>query len=197
MLFFTDLFDVFKFCLHIYIYIIYYLSLIKITDALQNEYALALSRYVHYYDRFYNHQYSFDLETKLFENIRQKFIHNEQQLSKNDTQTIEKAFSVLLSCRQTLIYTYPFAYYLVKNNQSIVFEENQADLEKTCGELSRFLEQDLTKELVLNNIKRILIEKYQYCDSRKDVLLKHVKEGYTNDYWQYHEEAIINSNKKV
>ncbi|CAM4926690.1 unnamed protein product [Rotaria socialis] len=136
-------------------------------------------------------------ETKLFENIRQKFILNEQQLSKNDTQTIEKAFSVLLSCRQTLIYTYPFAYYLVKNNQSIVFEENQEDLEKTCGELSRFLEQDLTKELVLNNIKRILIEKYQYCDSRKDVLLKHVKEGYTNDYWQYHEEAIINSNKKV
>ncbi|CAF2115481.1 unnamed protein product [Rotaria magnacalcarata] len=169
----------------------------QITDALQNEYALALSRYVHYYDRFYNHQYSFDLETKLFENIRLKLIHNEQQLSKNDTQTIEKAFSVLLSCRQTLIYTYPFAYYLVKNNQSIVFEENQADIEKTCGELSRFLEQELTKELVLNSIKRILIEKYQYCDSRKDVLLKHVKEGYTNDYWQYHEEAIINSNKKV
>ncbi len=156
-----------------------------------------MSRYLHYYDRFRNHEHSLDLESKLFTKIHRKFIQNEQQLSMNDIQVIEKAFDVLLKCRQTLTYTYPFAYYLIKNNQSDVFEQNQADLEQTCEQLSELLEQDLTKEIVFNGIKRKLSEKYQYCDARKCVLLKHVKEGYTNGYWQYHDEVKNNTNNKI
>jgi ariadne-1 len=158
---------------------------------MQNERALALLRYMHYYDRFRNHEHSLDLESKVLKTMRPKLNRNEQQLAKNDIQMIEKAFDVLLNCRQTLTYTYPFAYYLIKNNQSIVFEQNQADLERACEELSEILEQDLTKETLFNNIKRKLFEKSQYCDARKSALLKHVKEGYTNDYWQY-----INEEKK-
>lgn len=151
---------------------------------------------MHYYDRYQNHQHSYDLETKSFQKIRSKLFRGEQQLSTNDSHLIEKGYNVLLNCRQLLTYTYPFAYYLIKNNQSIVFEENQADLEKICEELSGLLEQDLTKEVVFNQIKTKLIEKYQYCDSRKNVLLKHVKEGYIHEYWQYHDEAKINNNSK-
>jgi ariadne-1 len=154
-------------------------------DAMQTENALAISRYIHYYDRFRNHEHSLDLESKLFKTIRQKLTRNEQQVSKHDIQVIERAFDILLKCRQTLTYTYPFAYYLIKNNQSIVFEQNQADLERACEELSELLEQDLTKESVLNRIKIKLSEKYQYCDARKCLLLAHVIEGYTNNYWQY------------
>ena len=158
---------------------------------MSNEYALALSRYIHYQDRFRNHEHSYDLESKSFKKLRSKLIRNEQQLSKNDIHMIEKAFDILLNCRQTLTYTYPFAYYLIKNNQSIVFEQNQADLERACEELSAILEQDLSKENIFNNIKRKLFEIHEYCNARKDVLLKHVKEGYANNYWEY-----LNEEKK-
>jgi len=148
-----------------------------------------ISRYFHYRDRFRNHEHSLDLELKLFKKIQLKLNQNLEQLSKNDIQLIEKAFHILLNCRQMLIYTYPFAYYLINNNQSIVFEQNQADLERTCEELSGILEQDLTNEIIFNKIKKNLYEKSQYCHARKNVLLKHVKEGYTNDYWQYQDDV--------
>jgi ariadne-1 len=163
-------------------------------DVIQAEHALTLARYMHYHDRFRNHEHSLDLERKSFKKLHSKLRRNKEQLSKNDIQLIKKSINVLLDCRQMLIYTYPFAYYLVKNNQSIVFEQNQADLERACEELSGIFEQDLTKEAIFDQIKKKLNDKYQYCDARKDVLLKHVKEGYTNDYWQY--QADINTNKK-
>ena len=39
-----------------------------------------------------------------------------------EVQFLKKAVDVLCLCRQTLMYTYVFAYYLKKNNQSIIFE---------------------------------------------------------------------------
>jgi len=39
-----------------------------------------------------------------------------------EVQFLQKAVDVLCQCRQTLMYTYVFAFYLRKNNQSIIFE---------------------------------------------------------------------------
>lgn len=39
-----------------------------------------------------------------------------------EVQFLKKAVDVLCQCRQTLMYTYVFAFYLKKNNQSIIFE---------------------------------------------------------------------------
>lgn len=39
-----------------------------------------------------------------------------------EVQFLKKAVDVLCLCRQTLMYTYVFAFYLKKNNQSIIFE---------------------------------------------------------------------------
>ena len=39
-----------------------------------------------------------------------------------EVQFLKMAVDVLCSCRQTLMYTYVFAFYLRKNNQSIIFE---------------------------------------------------------------------------
>ena len=39
-----------------------------------------------------------------------------------EVQFLKKAVDVLCLCRQTLMYTYVFAFYLRKNNQSIIFE---------------------------------------------------------------------------
>jgi ariadne-1 len=39
-----------------------------------------------------------------------------------EVQFLQRAVDVLCQCRQTLMYTYVFAFYLRKNNQSIIFE---------------------------------------------------------------------------
>ena len=131
-----------------------------------------------------------DLETKLSKRIAEKLRRSPGEISKHDRQTVEKAFDVLLKCRQMLIFTYPFAYYLKENNQSIVFEQNQEDLERSCEVLSELLEADVTKEIVMNRIKKALEEKFQYCHARKNALLRHVKEGYANNYWLYNTDEV-------
>lgn len=39
-----------------------------------------------------------------------------------EVQFLKKAVDTLCQCRQTLMFTYVFAFYLKKNNQSIIFE---------------------------------------------------------------------------
>lgn len=39
-----------------------------------------------------------------------------------EVQFLKKAVDILCECRRTLMYTYVFAYYLCKNNQSEIFE---------------------------------------------------------------------------
>lgn len=39
-----------------------------------------------------------------------------------EVQFLRKAVDVLCECRRTLMFTYAFAYYLKKNNQTIIFE---------------------------------------------------------------------------
>ena len=46
------------------------------------------------------------------------------------------------------MYTYAFAFYLRKNNHTLIFEENQRDLEMATETLSEFLERDITSSAV-------------------------------------------------
>lgn len=63
-----------------------------------------------------------------------------------ETQFLRKAVDVLSECRRTLMYTYAFAFYLVRNNIAHIFEDNQQDLEHATEELSGFLERDLENQ---------------------------------------------------
>lgn len=67
----------------------------------------------------------------------------------------------MVQCRQTLMCTYVFAYYLRKNNQSLIFEANQKDLESATEKLSEYLERDITSEN-LADIKQKVQDKYRY-----------------------------------
>jgi ariadne-1 len=104
-----------------------------------------------------------------------------------EVQFLKKAVDVLCQCRATLMYTYVFAFYLKKNNQSIIFENNQADLENATEVLSGYLERDISQDS-LQDIKQKVQDKYRYCESRRRVLLQHVHEGYEKDLWEYIED---------
>ena len=59
------------------------------------------------------------------------------------------------------MYTYAFAYYLKKNNQSAIFEDNQRDLETATEQLSEYLERDIDGEN-LADIKQKVQDKHRW-----------------------------------
>ncbi|KAL5003908.1 hypothetical protein ScPMuIL_017364 [Solemya velum] len=147
----------------------------------------ALARYLFYCNRYMNHMQSLKFEHKLYASVKLKMEEMQQHnMSWIEVQFLRKAVDVLCQCRQTLMYTYVFAFYLKKNNQSIIFEDNQKDLEIATEQLSEYLERDITSEM-LQDIKQKVQDKYRYCESRRKVLLDHVHEGYERDLWEYHE----------
>lgn len=86
--------------------------------------------------------------------------HTTKRLFLDQVQFLKKAVDILCQCRQTLMCTYVFAYYLKKNNQSMIFEDNQKDLESATEKLSEYLERDITSEN-LNDIKQKVQDKYR------------------------------------
>ena len=85
---------------------------------------------------------------------------NTSQLFGDQVQFLKKALDTLCECRRTLMYTYAFAYYLKKNNQSAIFEDNQRDLETATEQLSEFLERDIDGEN-LADIKQKVQDKHR------------------------------------
>lgn len=159
----------------------------KARDA-QEKSRSALQRYLHYCNRYMNHYQSLKLEQKLNASIREKMEEMQQHnMSWIEVQFLKKAVDVLCQCRQTLMYTYAFAFYLRKNNHSIIFEDNQSDLEIAVEKLSGYLERDITSDNAID-IKQQVQDKYRYCEQRRKVLLDHVHEGYEKDYWEYQED---------
>ncbi|KFO99521.1 E3 ubiquitin-protein ligase ARIH1, partial [Calypte anna] len=148
----------------------------------------ALQRYLFYCNRYMNHMQSLRFEHKLYSQVKQKMEEMQQHnMSWIKVQFLKKAVDVLCQCRATLMYTYVFAFYLKKNNQSIIFENNQADLENATEVLSGYLERDISQDS-LQDIKQKVQDKYRYCESRRRVLLQHVHEGYKKDLWEYIED---------
>ena len=65
--------------------------------------------------------------------------------------THHQAATNLQTCRHLLKWTYAFAFYLEsssKNNNTKIFEDNQADLEFAVERLSEMLEKPLEREKV-------------------------------------------------
>ncbi|UJR30641.1 hypothetical protein I4U23_018165 [Adineta vaga] len=149
----------------------------------------ALQRYLHYYKRYHNHHESLRLENKLLSEVQKRMESMQQQMSWIEVQFLQIACDVLRQCRQTLMYTYPFAFYLKRNNHSIIFEQNQADLEHATEELSGYLERDSNQITNLTEMKQKVQDKYRYCSTRRKVLLDHVTEGYECDYWEYNDDV--------
>ncbi|RWS22625.1 E3 ubiquitin-protein ligase arih1-like protein [Leptotrombidium deliense] len=156
------------------------------SDETKEQNRASLQKFLFYFDRYMNHKKSLQFENTLYASVNQKM--DEMQLKHNwcfaEVQFLKKAVDVLCECRQTLMYTYVFADCVIKTNQLEIFEDNQRDLEQATEILSQYLERDLTDDCVIN-IKQKVQDKYKYCDSRRNALVKHVQEGYDNEFWNF------------
>ncbi|UYV77056.1 ARIH1 [Cordylochernes scorpioides] len=148
----------------------------------------AFNKYFFYSVRYMNHLQSQKLEKKLNDTVETKINEmNKQKVAWVDSNKLRHCLDVLCQCRQTLMYSYAFAYYLKKNNQCIIFEENQRDLETATEKISEYLERDLSVEenntAIINMVKNIA----NYCENRREKLIEHVNEGYTRELWEFNE----------
>jgi ariadne-1 len=137
---------------------------------------------MHYFTRYQTHNQSLELEKQLLEKVDDRIREMEENhVSYADRQAFPEACRVLQQCRQTLKYTYAFAYYLERNNDAEIFEQNQADLERATEVLSGFLENEFE---VGQDIPRKLKDTLRYCDHRRAILIQHCKDGYRDNTWK-------------
>lgn len=140
------------------------------TTKAQEKSQLRMNKFKHYKGRYANHLQSMKLESKLRDLSPDFFLFKE-------------AHRMLVKCRQTLLSTYVFAYYVESDNQSLIFEDNQGFLELATEKLSYYLEKEFLTDGP-STVKGNLINKTDYCKNCRQVLLDHVQEGYKMHWWR-------------
>lgn len=152
----------------------------------------SLERYLHYYNRYANHEQSAKLDKDIAQKTEKKMVQLQTTsgMSWIEVQYLNSASQALQTCRQTLKWTYAFAFYLAKTNLTEIFEDNQKDLEMAVENLSEMFEKPIN-ELSDPKLKVDIMDKTSYCNKRRIILLEDTAEnlakGMTNDAfpWQF------------
>uniref|UniRef100_A0AC35TT92 RBR-type E3 ubiquitin transferase n=1 Tax=Rhabditophanes sp. KR3021 TaxID=114890 RepID=A0AC35TT92_9BILA len=151
-----------------------------------------LKRYLHYYSRYANHQQSIRLQDKLKSTVAQASAGMQTNgMSYIEVQFLNQALLALYRCRKTLMYSYAFAFYLEKNNEALIFEDNQADLESAVENLGSLLENMDSSEESLNaeSFKIKIQDKKAYVEQRRLKLIDHIEEGRKKNIWEFKDKS--------
>lgn len=130
----------------------------------------SLERYLHYYNRFANHEHSAKLDKDIALKAEKKMttLQTTSGLTWIEVQFLSAASLCLQQCRQTLKWSYAFAYYLQRNNQTEIFEDIQKDLELAVENLSEMFEKPTDQ---LAALKVEMMDKISYCTKRRTIVL--------------------------
>ena len=130
----------------------------------------SLERYLHYYNRYANHEQSAKLDKDLYMKTEKKMtnLQTTSGMSWIEVQFLDMASQSLQQCRQTLKWTYAFAFYLSRNNLTEIFEDNQKDLEMAVENLSEMFEKPISE---LERLRVEIMDKTSYCNKRRIILL--------------------------
>ncbi|KAG2024292.1 hypothetical protein GB937_003945, partial [Aspergillus fischeri] len=148
----------------------------------------SLERYLHYYNRYANHEQSAKLDKDLYLKTEKKMtsLQSQSGLSWIEVQFLDTASQALQQCRQTLKWTYAFAYYLARNNLTEIFEDNQKDLELAVESLSEMFEKPVPE---LANLKVDILDKTAYCNKRRVILLSDTAQKLKQGVWSFNVEC--------
>ncbi|OBT46201.1 ariadne-1 [Pseudogymnoascus sp. WSF 3629] len=147
---------------------------------------VSLERYLHYYNRYANHEQSAKLDKDIATKTEKKMVQLQSAsgLSWIEVQYLNLASQALQTCRQTLKWTYAFAFYLARNNLTEMFEDNQKDLEMAVENLSEMFEKPVA-ELADANLRVDIMDKTSYCNKRRVILLADTAENLANGVWSF------------
>lgn len=142
---------------------------------------VSLERYLHYYNRYANHEQSARLDKDIYHKTEKKMVQLQTAsgMSWIEVQYLNAASQALQTCRQTLKWTYAFAFYLARNNLTEIFEDNQKDLEMAVEALSEMFEKPIA-ELADAKLKVEIMDKTAYCNKRRVILLDDTAENLVN-----------------
>ncbi|TIA87764.1 hypothetical protein E3P99_02993 [Wallemia hederae] len=153
----------------------------------QQKSRVSLERYLHYYNRYANHEQSARLDQELYAKTERKMDEMQRSTSLTwiEVQFVKKAVETVTKCRMTLKWTYAMAYYLERNSMTELFEDNQADLEKAVENLSELLEKPLDVETI-PELRSQMQNATNYVKSRQSILLEDTLQGHLEGRWAYH-----------
>ncbi|EJD52338.1 hypothetical protein AURDEDRAFT_111086 [Auricularia subglabra TFB-10046 SS5] len=152
----------------------------------QSKSRASLERYLHYYNRWANHEQSAKLSVELYAKTEKKM--EEMQITSPltwiEVQFARKAVDEVERCRTTLKWTYAMAYYLEKSNAKELFEDNQRDLEKAVEDLSELLETPIDPEGIAL-LRQKMTDKTVYVQKRNEIMLEDTAKGYHENRWTW------------
>ncbi|XP_054168715.1 E3 ubiquitin-protein ligase ARIH1-like [Oppia nitens] len=158
----------------------------------QSDQRKSLERFMFYWQRFMNHKQSLKFESELMATVRTRMTQMQHNFNNAwvEVQFMEKAVHALCNCRQTLMYTYVFAFYNERTPQIQIFEINQRDLQSSVETLSELLEREIPSDDRQENkdmkqLKDQVIHSTNYCNKRRKALIDHIIEGYEKDWWLF------------
>eukprot|EP01061_Rhynchopus_euleeides_P014301 TRINITY_DN24823_c0_g1_i1.p1 TRINITY_DN24823_c0_g1~~TRINITY_DN24823_c0_g1_i1.p1 ORF type:complete len:555 (+),score=210.59 TRINITY_DN24823_c0_g1_i1:175-1839(+) len=99
-----------------------------------------LKRYIFYYTRYHNHDKSKRLERKILEQAERSMLQRTTTEKLHQVEYLSESANQLISARNTLKYSYIYAYHLRDGKEKSLFEYNQAQVEQSTESLSRMLE---------------------------------------------------------
>ncbi|KAF9483117.1 hypothetical protein BDN70DRAFT_874165 [Pholiota conissans] len=152
----------------------------------QSKSRASLERYLHYYNRWANHEQSAKLALDLYAKTEKKM--EEMQITSAltwiEVQFMKKAVEEVDKCRMTLKWTYAMAYYLAKGNEKDLFEDNQRDLEKAVEDLSELLESPIEAENI-PTLRQQVTNKTVYVQKRNEIVLEDTAVGFLEGRWKW------------
>ncbi|KAF9497917.1 hypothetical protein BDN71DRAFT_1443979 [Pleurotus eryngii] len=146
----------------------------------------SLERYLHYYNRWANHEQSAKLSIDLYAKTEKKMedMQVTSALTWIEVQFMKKAVEEVDKCRMTLKWTYAMAYYLAKSNEKDLFEDNQRDLEKAVEDLSELLESPIEPENI-PQLRQKVTDKTVYVQNRNEIVLEDTANGFLEGRWKW------------
>ncbi|KAH9949081.1 hypothetical protein B0H21DRAFT_841490 [Amylocystis lapponica] len=150
----------------------------------QSKSRASLERYLHYYNRWANHEQSKKLSVELYAKTEKKMEEMQitSALSWIEVQFMKKAVDEVIKCRTTLMWTYGMAYYMEKGNEKELFEDNQRDLERAVEELSELIESPFEPEVILV-LRQKVTDKTVYVQKRNEIVLEDTAKGFLDGRW--------------
>lgn len=145
-----------------------------------------LERYLHFFNRFANHEQSARLDRDLYSRTEKKMERMQQtsDLTWIEVQFLKKAVDTVTECRMTLKWTYCMAYYLERNNMTDLFEDNQRDLERAVEELSEQLESEIDPTTI-TTLRQKVTDLTVYVARRREIMLSDTAQGFEEGRWEF------------
>jgi len=139
-----------------------------------------LDRYLHYYQRYYNHHQAQKYAEKQQAATERRMVELQEQSAGStwiDVQFLKNATDQLIECRRALKYTYVYGYYLCDQSpHKSLFEDHQENLEKFTEHLSGL------SELPFDRMDRTEVINYTRVTGKfLNTILKSVQDGVGDD----------------